>query len=232
MPGLYRVTVFDAGGSRPRLEWETPDGHHRQRVLDRAELSKLIESAEHEYAADHPNLVDLGSQVSRWIDGPADRWLAAALEQQGPFRLHIAPDEGLRSLPWEILHTDRDGFLSVNPTTTLTPIRRACIPRSTPVGSKIFRSSSFDAIVPLTRSRASRLAWRAPPRDISIALRGSSVSYHARVTCATGLAAWAPAKLGSASASAGNGVALRRRIACPGKHYKAHITYATMSRTQ
>ena len=124
MAVTYRLTVFDVGGSNPRLQWETPDGLVQERPLDQDEMSRLIELTKHEYAADQPAVVNLGHQLFRWIDGPADRWLSAALEQQEPLRLHIAPDECLRGLPWEILYSEDAGFLCVNPTTTLTPIHR------------------------------------------------------------------------------------------------------------
>ena len=118
----YRVTVFDSEGSNPRLRWWVPDSHapvERSLVVD--EVKSWVAEVENSYRVGGLGLDVLGKRLFNWLDGPTDRWVSRAREQEQGFALQIDGSEGLRALPWELLYAN--GFLSVARHHPVEPIR-------------------------------------------------------------------------------------------------------------
>jgi hypothetical protein len=120
---VYRFELFDAGGSNPRLRWFVPDGPMVERRLVRGEVEGLTDRVASGYLRLGPDLVGLGAELYRWLDGPTERWLEAARARQQPMLLYVDAEERLRGLPWELLFDD--GYLSVHPARPVMPVRTA-----------------------------------------------------------------------------------------------------------
>ncbi len=102
-------------------------GHDGRLIGDRplvtAEVDRFVAEVEKGYRTVSPDLAALGRTLYAWLDGPTERWMAAA--RQGPpgLAVHIDGSERLRHLPWELL-ADDGAFLCALPASPLTPVRR------------------------------------------------------------------------------------------------------------
>ncbi len=135
----YRIEVFDSSSPTPRLRWFDNEGRMVHRVLDRTAIDEFIAAVEQKYQVLGADLADLGGMLYRWLDGPTERWLAAAREKQRPIGVHLDCDGRLRHLPWELIHDG--GFLAVSAGQPIWPVRCAS-PRNgapTPVANRPLR---------------------------------------------------------------------------------------------
>ena len=121
----YRFELFDDEGNNPRLRWFPSDGPMAERRLDRREVEELCARVESDYHASTPDLVELGAELYRWLDGPTERWLQAARAKQHPLLVNMEGNERLRGLPWELMFDHE--FLAVHPTRPLMPVRTASL---------------------------------------------------------------------------------------------------------
>src|SRR5262245_20476293 len=80
------------------------------RQLVRSEVQAFITEVEQEYRKSIKSLHDLGRRLYDWLDGPTERWLAQARANTTGLTLHVAVEERLRHLPWELLF-DGGAFL-------------------------------------------------------------------------------------------------------------------------
>ena len=119
----YRIEVFDSSSPTPRLRWFDNEGRMVHRVLDRTAIDEFIAAVEQKYQVLGADLADLGGMLYRWLDGPTERWLAAAREKQRPIGVHLDCDGRLRHLPWELIHDG--GFLAVSAGQPIWPVRCA-----------------------------------------------------------------------------------------------------------
>ncbi|MBT4864736.1 MAG: hypothetical protein HON53_06370, partial [Planctomycetaceae bacterium] len=119
-----KVLRFDAfGDTSLRLfdgDAKTPQA---QRQLVTADIAALIEFVAEHYRRTGVDLQPVGERLYQWLDGPAERWLAGALENSNGHALHIDVEERLRGLPWELMH-DGGRYLSGTLHPPLTPVRR------------------------------------------------------------------------------------------------------------
>jgi hypothetical protein len=120
---VYRFELFDAEGSNPRLRWFSPGGRMLERRLDRGEVDGLADRVASGYLRSSPDLAGLGAELYRWLDGPTERWLEAARGRQQSMLVYVDALERLRALPWELLF--EHGFLAVDPTRPVVPVRSA-----------------------------------------------------------------------------------------------------------
>lgn len=127
---VYRLELFDAGGSHPQLRWVAPDGRLQERSLKPAEVEELSARVETAYDTSQPDLARLGADLYRWLDGPTERWLATAGLRQQPMLVYLDARECLRALPWELLYDD--GYLSVRPARPVLPVRAASVRQANP----------------------------------------------------------------------------------------------------
>jgi CHAT domain-containing protein len=107
------LRLFDGKSITPQAE----------RALDAADVSALIGFVEKNYRQTGGDLPGVGRRLYDWLDGPAERWLADALNNSNGHALHIDVEERLRGLPWELLH-DGKRYLSGTLPLPLTPVRR------------------------------------------------------------------------------------------------------------
>jgi len=128
----YRFEVFDASSPTPRLRWFDSGGRMVHRVLDRTDIDAFIAEVEHKYRVLGADLADLGAMLYRWLDGPTERWLAAARELQRPIGVHLDCGDRLRHLPWELIHDG--GFLAVDAGQPVCPVRCPTPREAGPVG--------------------------------------------------------------------------------------------------
>jgi hypothetical protein len=122
---MCRFELFDAAGSNPRLRWFDADGRMVERRLVRGEVEALAARVTAGYRKSSPDLAELGADLYRWLDGPTERWLAAARARQQPMVVTMDPDERLRGLPWELLFDD--GYVAVHPARPVMPVRTASV---------------------------------------------------------------------------------------------------------
>lgn len=149
----YRMEVFDASSTEPRLRWINDQGRMVQRVLDRRAIDEFIAQVENAYGSGGTDLSHLGEVLYRWLDGPTERWLAAAREAQRPIAIHLDCAGRLRHLPWELIY---DGeFLAVSASHPVCPVRCAS-PRTAgpqPVANRplrvLFMASSPADVAPV-----------------------------------------------------------------------------------
>ncbi len=94
-----------------------------ERELDNDAIAALARLVEAYYRRDGLRLAEIGRQLYEWLDGPAERWLAQAEADPAGTAVHIAVDEQLRHLPWELLN-EQGRFLCQNAHRPFTPIRQ------------------------------------------------------------------------------------------------------------
>lgn len=117
----YRIELFDAEGTNPRLRWFPPEGEMAERRLTRKDIDEFVDRVANEYSAYSPVLTQLGADLYNWLDGPTERWLQKALSDHKPMTLHIDAQERLRELPWELMFDN--SFLTIHPTRPVAPVR-------------------------------------------------------------------------------------------------------------
>ncbi|MFH0982861.1 MAG: CHAT domain-containing protein [Planctomycetota bacterium] len=121
----YSFQVFRQDTDQPILRCLDADGRLiGQRPLARTDLAAFVREVEQGYQIANSDLPNLGRRLYEWLDGPTERWLASACENNAEgLALHIDVGAGLRHLPWELLCAD-GAFLCANPLRPFTPVRR------------------------------------------------------------------------------------------------------------
>ncbi len=103
-----------------------------QRTLDKAKVDALIKGVEEGYKrySTDTDLAALGRQLLDFIDGD-ERWIAK-MRDKAPagFTLAITCQDGLRHLPWELMH-DGTRWLCACPDAPIVPVRHVHNGRST-----------------------------------------------------------------------------------------------------
>ena len=122
----YTITVSPKTADVTLLRLLSPAGQLiGERTLDRAEVERFAGEVERRYrvvSAESPGLAKLGQELFEWLDGAAHRWLASSMAGASGMTLRIDVAEGLRHLPWELLHAD-GALLCFNAQRPFTPAR-------------------------------------------------------------------------------------------------------------
>jgi CHAT domain/AAA ATPase domain len=150
-----RFEVFDGEAVTPRLRFfdvgvKTPV----ERMLNRAEVDALVDRVEAGYGVLAADLVGIGQDLFRWLDGPTERWLATALDRRQPLVVNVDCGERLRHLPWELMH-DGTGFISVQANVMAVPVRAVTLRASKPAGPAnrplrvLFMACSAEGVQPV-----------------------------------------------------------------------------------
>jgi hypothetical protein len=110
-----RFEVFAQTPEQSLLRFFGQDGRLiGDRPLLTAEVDRFVAEVEKGYKTVSPDLAALGRKLYAWLDGPTERWMAAAREGPPGLAVHIDGSERLRHLPWELL-ADDGAFLCALP---------------------------------------------------------------------------------------------------------------------
>jgi tetratricopeptide (TPR) repeat protein len=119
-----RFEVFAQTPEQSLLRFFGQDGRLiGDRPLLATEVDRFVAEVEKGYKTVSPDLAALGRKLYAWLDGPTERWMAAAREGPPGLAVHIDGSERLRHLPWELIADDGD-FLCALQASPLTPVRR------------------------------------------------------------------------------------------------------------
>jgi tetratricopeptide (TPR) repeat protein len=133
----YGLIVF-AGSPSAMVYWRDYPNQFTSREVLLAELTALTAKSEADYyALSDPDLVAVGKQLYRWLDG-SGRWLARELDDlDGSIvGLLIEATPALAALPWETLH-DGTTFLVRRKNAPVVPVRwRPQGPPARPVANR------------------------------------------------------------------------------------------------
>jgi hypothetical protein len=131
----YTIKVFFKTPDVTLLRFLSPGGKLiGERELSLHDVESFAAEIKRKYRVayvDSTTLITLGRELYGWLDGPAHRWLAGAMDGSGGLTLRIDVAERLRHLPWELLHNG-DSYLCFNSQQPFTPARLV-----TEVGRKI-----------------------------------------------------------------------------------------------
>jgi tetratricopeptide (TPR) repeat protein len=150
-----RFVRLAAGPAGLRLEWRgedgAPPGTH---LVDEAEFSALVRSAETELSSPAPDLARIGDGLFRWLDGPEHR-LASAGAAPGGLALFVEGLASMRGLPWELLRSSgaflcAGGMHPITPVRVSVPARPQAPPAARPLGI-LFMACSPHGVEPVLR---------------------------------------------------------------------------------
>lgn len=117
----YRFKVFDKRPDEPWLQfYDTKDNLIDKRPL--TAMDQFITTVENNYRTDQLTLFELGQELFHWLDGPTERWLAQAYQDDPELTLYIDVEGRLRHLPWELLYDN--GFLCTHAQFPLSLVHR------------------------------------------------------------------------------------------------------------
>ena len=91
------------------------------RALAEGEIDALVAEIDRYRQPPAPDIVAAGKRLYQWLDDPSRRWLKPRLGCNPDGVLFYVDVEGLRQLPWELLHDD-NGFLCVRRRAPFTPV--------------------------------------------------------------------------------------------------------------
>jgi tetratricopeptide (TPR) repeat protein len=119
----YTLTLFEKTATDLELRCFAGTDLLSQNPIPPDELTDFIHRTEKEYAAPLLSLDRLGRDLYDWLERVTGGGVSEMRKRSRAVCLHIESGDGLRHLPWELLH-DGDGFLCVQSRRPFTPARR------------------------------------------------------------------------------------------------------------